>query len=38
MKATYNDLLISDPNCSKFSSDQDAIAVFNFLNQDDRLL
>lgn len=38
MKATYNDFLISNPNCSKFSSNQEAIAVFDFLNQDDNII
>ena len=27
MKATYNDFLTSNPNCSKFSSNKDAIAI-----------
>ena len=38
MKATYNDFLTSNPNCSKFSSNKDAIAIFDFLNQDDNII
>lgn len=38
MKATYNDFIVSNPNCSKFSSNKDAIAIFDFLNQDDNII
>ena len=38
MKATYNDFLENNKNCSKFASNKDAIEVFNFLNQDDNII
>ena len=38
MKATYNDFLVSNPNCSKFASNKDAVAIFDFLNQDDNII
>ena len=38
MKAVYNDFLSSNPNCSKFSSNKDAITIFDFLNQDDTII
>lgn len=38
MKATFQDFLRENPNCSKFSGDGDAIALFDFLNQDDTLI
>ena len=38
MKATYNDFLAANPNCTGFSSNSDAIAVFDFLNQDEIII
>lgn len=38
MKATYTDFITANPNCTKFNSNQDAIAVFNFLNQDTSII
>ena len=38
MKATYHDFIVSNPNCSRFSSNRDAIAIFDFLNQDDNII
>lgn len=34
MKATYEDFLFANPNCSGFTDNPDAMAVFDFLNQD----
>lgn len=38
MKATYKDFLTTNPTCSKFSTNPDAIAIFDFLNQDDIII
>lgn len=38
MKATYNDFLAANPNCSKFTSNKDAMAVFDFLNRNDNII
>ncbi len=38
MKATYADFLAANPNCSKFDANTDAIAIFDFLNQDANII
>ena len=38
MKATYVDFITANPNCSQFSSNHDAIAIFDFLNQDANII
>jgi hypothetical protein len=38
MKATYNDFLNENPNCSKFSNNADAIAIFNLLSEDENII
>jgi len=34
MLATFNDFLNQNPNCKKFTDDEDMIYAFNFLSQD----
>ena len=34
MKATYQDFLDANPNCSRLAQNRDAIALFDFLNTD----
>jgi len=34
MLATFNDFLNQNPNCKKFTDDEDMIYTFNFLSQD----
>lgn len=34
MLATYDDFLSQNPNCKKFTDDEDMIYAFNFLSQD----
>lgn len=38
MKATYNDFLLANPNCSKFASNPDAITLFDLLNEDSNII
>lgn len=38
MKAVYQDFLTANQNCSKFARNKGAIAVFDFLNQDQRII
>lgn len=38
MKATFNDFLQQNPNCTKYKSNPDAISLFNFLNTDQHVL
>lgn len=38
MKATYNDFITSNPNCSNFENNPDAQKIFNFLNQDEIII
>lgn len=38
MKATYNDFLLANPNCSKFVSNSDAKALFDLLNEDSNII
>jgi len=38
MKATFNDFISQNPNCSKFDGISDAIAIFDFLSKDDNII
>lgn len=38
MKATFADFLADNTNCSGFSANPDAIAIFDFLNQDENII
>lgn len=38
MKATYNDFVSANPNCSNFEFNKDAQKVFDFLNQDENII
>lgn len=38
MKATYQDFLNANPNCSGFAGNRDARAVFDFLNRDETII
>ena len=38
MKATYNDFLFSNPNCSNFTDNEDAKKIFDFLNRDEIII
>ncbi len=38
MKATYADFLNDNPNCTKFTSNEDAKNVFTFLNSDENII
>ena len=38
MKATFNDFLEQNPNCSKFKDNADAVKVFEFLSQDEIII
>ena len=38
MKATYNDFITENPNCSGFESNCDAQKVFDFLNRDENII
>ena len=38
MKATYQDFIFSNPNCSNYELNTDAKKVFNFLNQDENII
>ena len=38
MKATYNDFLFANPNCSNFETNQDARKIFHFLNRDENII
>ncbi len=38
MKTTFNEFLTQNPNCSKFKDNADAIAIFEFLSQDEIII
>lgn len=38
MKATFNDFLKENPNCSKFANNPDAIAIFNILSKEENII
>ena len=38
MKAVYGDFINANPNCSRFDTNPDAMAVFDFLNQDANII
>lgn len=38
MKATFNDFLNENPNCSKFAGNPDAIAIFGLLSKDEKII
>ena len=38
MKATYSDFLNSNPNCSSFANNNDAMAIFDFLSKDENII
>ncbi|MDE6996443.1 MAG: hypothetical protein K2P04_01015 [Oscillospiraceae bacterium] len=38
MKAVYGDFINTNPNCSRFDTNPDAMAVFDFLNQDTNII
>jgi hypothetical protein len=38
MKATFEDFLAQNPNCSKFDGNPDAIAIFNLLSKDENII
>lgn len=38
MKATFNDFVQDNPNCSKFHTDPAAISIFNLLSQDANII
>ncbi|MBC7075291.1 MAG: hypothetical protein H5T98_04330 [Syntrophomonadaceae bacterium] len=38
MKATFNDFLKENPNCSKFANNSDAIAIFNILSKEKNII
>jgi len=38
MKTTFNDFLSNNPNCSKFNSNSDAQAIFDFLSKDENII
>lgn len=38
MKATFNDFIAENPNCSKFDGNPDAIAIFDLLSKDDSII
>ena len=38
MKATFEDFIAENPNCSNYATNADAKKVFDFLNQDDIII
>ena len=38
MKATYNDFIMANPNCSGFESNKEAQQIFEFLNRDENII
>ena len=38
MKATFNDFLAENPNCSKYDGNPDAIAIFDLLSKDENII
>lgn len=38
MKATYNDFISANPNCSNYADNKDAQKIFDFLNQDENII
>lgn len=38
MKATFNDFLTDNPNCSKYNGNADAITVFDILSKDENII
>lgn len=38
MKATYHDFIKSNPTCSKFQGNRDAMALFDLLNEDENIM
>ena len=38
MKATFNDFLAENPNCSKYQGNPDAIAIFDLLSKDENII
>ena len=38
MKATYNDFISANPNCSNYADNKDAQRIFKFLNQDENII
>jgi len=38
MKATYNDFISANPNCSNYADHKDAQKIFDFLNQDEIII
>lgn len=38
MKATFDDFIAENPNCSKFKGDPDAISVFDILSKDENII
>ena len=38
MKATFNDFIVDNPNCSGFGTKTDAQKIFDFLSQDENII
>lgn len=38
MKATFNDFIAENPNCSKFDGNPDAIAIFDLMSTDESII
>jgi len=38
MKATFNDFLAENPNCSKYNGNPDAITIFDMLSKDENII
>ncbi|MGB4658958.1 MAG: hypothetical protein WBI07_07255 [Mobilitalea sp.] len=38
MKATFNDFITQNPNCSKFDGNADAMLIFEFLSRDNSII
>ncbi len=38
MKATYNDFILANPNCSNYELNKDAQRIFDFLNTDTNII
>lgn len=38
MKATFNDFLSENPNCSKFAGNTDALYIFDLLSKDESII
>lgn len=38
MKATFNNFIAENPNCSKFDGNSDAIAIFDLLSTDESII